>query len=201
MGLDGTLIHWEGSRIRFPLFGPHNLANALGAISMAREIGLPAADIRRGIESVAPLFGRSELFRGPVTVIFDGYNANPDSMEQAISFLEELPWEGRKLAVLGSMRELGAQSAEAHGALGRRLSGSRLDAFFLLGEEMEQAWRALSGSARAGSAVWSTDFDTLSLRVRQVLRERDILLIKGSRGLELERLLPLVTGERESRCS
>ena len=64
MGLGGTLIHWEGFRIRFPLFGPHNLANALGAISVARELGVPNAEIRDGLEAVAPLFGRSQVIRG-----------------------------------------------------------------------------------------------------------------------------------------
>jgi UDP-N-acetylmuramoyl-tripeptide--D-alanyl-D-alanine ligase len=203
LGLDGTLIHWEGSRVRFPLFGPHNLANALAAVSVAREIGLSPADIRRGLESVHPLFGRSEIIRGPVTVVFDGYNANPDSMEQALGFLEELPWAGRKIAVLGGMRELGEAAAAAHAALGRRLAGSRLDAVLLFGEEMEAAWRPLSASPRAASASWTADFETLAARAGEVICGGDLLLIKGSRGMELERLLPFVTGERVrvSRCS
>ncbi len=113
------IIHWEGFPIRFPLFGPHNLANALGAISVARELGVPNAEIRDGLEAVAPLFGRSQVIEGPVTVIVDCYNANPDSMEQAVGFLEALPWPGRSIAVLGGMRELGDEGPEAHANLGR----------------------------------------------------------------------------------
>ena len=93
MGLGGTLIHWEGFRIRFPLFGPHNLANALGALSVARELGVPNAEIRDGLEAVAPLFGRSQVINGPVTVIADCYNANPDSMARSLEFLESLALE------------------------------------------------------------------------------------------------------------
>jgi UDP-N-acetylmuramoyl-tripeptide--D-alanyl-D-alanine ligase len=194
LGLGGTLIHWEGFRIRFPLFGPHNLANALGAVSVARELGVPNAEIRDGIEAVAPLFGRSQVLRGPVTTVVDCYNANPDSMDRAIEFVETLPWEGRRVAVLGGMRELGGELAEAHAALGRRLRGSGLDAVFLLGAEMEHAWSALQGSPAAARAEWLTDIDALGARLAGFLRPGDLVLLKGSRGLEMERLLPRIPG-------
>ncbi len=192
LGLDGTLIHWEGFRIRFPLFGPFNLSNALGAISVAMELGVPPAVIRDGLEAVKPLFGRSQLMRGPVTVVFDCYNANPDSMERALSFIAELEWPGRKLAVLGGMRELGAESAEAHRVLGRRLAGTALDGVLLFGEEMADAYREMAGSPLAARSAWTVDFQTLAAKAREILREGDLLLIKGSRGMELERLLPEV---------
>ncbi len=198
MGLGGTLIHWEGSRIRYPLFGPHNLANALGAISVARELGVPNAEICDGLEAVTPLFGRSQVIRGAVTVIADCYNANPDSMEQALAFLESLPWEGRRIAVLGGMRELGEQTGPAHAALGERLKGTGLDAVLLFGAEMEYAWKALSGSAAGARSAWLTDLDALGGRLSALVRAGDVVLLKGSRGLELERLLPRLTGD--ARC-
>jgi UDP-N-acetylmuramoyl-tripeptide--D-alanyl-D-alanine ligase len=190
LGLDGTCIHWEGSRIRFPLFGPHNLSNALGAISVARELGIPKNEIKEGLESVKPLFGRSQIIRGPFTVLFDGYNANPDSMEKALCFMEELEWRGKKIAVLGGMRELGAESAEAHRALGRRLVEARLDTVMLFGEEMGDAWRELSPSPLASGSMWTTELSTLASGVRAAVRDGDLVLVKGSRGMELERLLP-----------
>lgn len=191
-GLDGTLIHWEGSRIRFPLFGPHNLANALGAISVARELGVPNADIRDGLEAVAPLFGRSQIIRGPVTVIVDCYNANPDSMKEALAFTAEVPWEGRRIVVLGAMLELGDETEAAHRALGESLRDSRFDAVLLAGAEMERAWRALEGSDAAARGRWSADVEGLSAHLARLVKPGDLVLLKGSRGLELERLLPLV---------
>ncbi len=191
-GLGGTLIHWEGFRIRFPLFGPHNLANALGAISVACELGVPNAEIRDGLEAVTPLFGRSQILRGPVTVIVDCYNANPDSMAQALSFLSEVPWEGRKIVVLGGMRELGAEAAEAHRALGMRLRESKLDLIYLLGAEMEQAWKELAGSPAAPRTRWLAELAGLGEELAAHLGAGDIVLLKGSRGLELERLLPFI---------
>jgi UDP-N-acetylmuramoyl-tripeptide--D-alanyl-D-alanine ligase len=191
-GLGGTLIHWEGFRIHFPLFGQHNLANALGAISVARELGVPNAEIRDGLEAVAPLFGRSQILRGPVTVIVDCYNANPDSMGHALSFVSEVPWEGRKIAVLGSMRELGAKTVEAHRDLGQKLCESPLDIVYLVGAEMEQAWKALSDSPAAARTRWHADLEGLGQELGERLVAGDLVLLKGSRGLELERLLPFI---------
>jgi UDP-N-acetylmuramoyl-tripeptide--D-alanyl-D-alanine ligase len=196
LGLGGTLIHWEGFRIRFPLFGPHNLANALGAVSVARELGVPNAEIRDGLEAVTPLFGRSQIITGPITVIVDCYNANPDSMASTLSFVEALPWEGRKIAVLGGMRELGIETAGAHAALGARLRATGLDAVFLFGEEMEHAWNVMTGSPAAARGRWLVDLSTLDDELQEVLAAGDLVLLKGSRGLELERLLPHLTARR-----
>ena len=203
MGLGGTLIHWEGFRIRFPLFGPHNLANALGALSVARELGVPNAEIRDGLEAVAPLFGRSQVIRGEVTVIADCYNANPESMTRALEFFETLPWEGKRIAVLGGMRELGELTGPAHAALGERLRGTGLDAVLLFGDEMEHAWNAAAGGASSGRIWWTVDMETMGLRLQSLVRAGDIVLLKGSHGLELERLLPGLTargGSGGDRC-
>ena len=204
LGLDGTLIHWEGSRVRFPLFGPHNLANALGAISVAREMGIAPDRIREGLESVTPLFGRSQILRGEVTVLVDCYNANPDSMDSALAFVEALPWKGRKVAVLGAMRELGRESGEAHLRLSRR--AARLDLVFLLGEELEEAAREQAG---AGRVRWFADAEALGEAVAAAVREGDLVLVKGSRGVALERIVPRITSapargsreERKAACS
>ncbi len=194
LGLGGTLIHWEGFRVRFPLFGPHNLANALGAISVARELGVPNAEIRDGLEAVTPLFGRSQIVTGPVTVIVDCYNANPDSMASALSFVEALPWKGKKIAVLGGMRELGDSSTAAHSALGWRLRAtSSLDAVFLFGDEMEHAWKAMAGSPAEARGRWTVDLTSLDAQLSRLVAPGDLVLLKGSRGLELERLLPRLT--------
>ncbi len=199
MGLGGTIIHWEGSLVRFPLFGPHNLANALGAISVARELGVPNAEVRDGLESVTPLFGRSQVIEGPVTVIADCYNANPDSMDRSLDFLESLPWAGRKIAVLGSMRELGERTDAAHEALGRRLRASPLDAILLLGPEMERALQASEGAT--AHCRWFASIDPLASYLTPFIREGDLVLLKGSRSLEMEGLLPLFsTGEGGARC-
>ena len=190
LGLDGTMIHWEGLQIRFPLFGAHNLQNALAAISVSAELGISKDRIKEGLESVRPMFGRSQIIRGPVTVIQDCYNANPDSFRQVFAFLSALPWPGRKIGVLGAMKELGEQSGEAHRRIGGQAALCDFQALFFFGEEMEQAYLETRDMAFKGTAYWMTDIESLGSSLHSYLRDGDLLLIKGSRAVELERLLP-----------
>ena len=190
LGLDGTIIHWEGLRIRFPLFGAHNLRNALLSISVSAELGVSKENIKEGLETVRPLFGRSQIIRGPVTVIQDCYNANPDSFQQVFAFISALPWPGRKIGVFGSMGELGERSAEAHRRIGGQATSCGFQGLFLFGEEMEAAFREIRSRAFKGTVQWMTDIEALGSSLHSYLREGDLLLIKGSRAVELERLLP-----------
>ncbi len=190
LGLDGTMIHWEGLQIRFPLFGTHNLQNALVAISVSAELSVSKERIKEGLETVRPLFGRSQIIRGPVTVIQDCYNANPDSFRQVFAFLSALSWPGRKIGVLGAMKELGEQSGEAHRRIGAQAALCDFQALFLFGEEMEEAYLETRDKAFKGTAYWMTDIESLGSILHSYLREGDLLLIKGSRAVELERVLP-----------
>lgn len=190
LGLDGTIIHWEGLRVRFPLFGAHNLRNALAAISVSAELGICKEKIKEGLEAVQPLFGRSEITRGKVTILQDCYNANPDSFHQVFEFLSTLKWPGRKIAVLGAMKELGRQSREAHRQIVAEAGNSDFQGLFLFGEELEESFRQLGAGGFDGTAEWMTDIDSLRESLHSYLREGDLLLIKGSRAVELERLLP-----------
>jgi UDP-N-acetylmuramoyl-tripeptide--D-alanyl-D-alanine ligase len=190
LGLDGTIIHWEGLQVRFPLFGAHNLRNALASISVSAELGISKSKIKEGLENVRPLSGRSEIIRSAVTVIQDCYNANPDSFRQVFSFVSALRWPGRKIAVLGAMKELGKQGGEAHREIGREAVDAGFQGLFLFGEEMEEAYQSIKEGGFNGTVDWMTDFDSLRKELFAYLREGDLVVIKGSRAVELERLLP-----------
>jgi UDP-N-acetylmuramoyl-tripeptide--D-alanyl-D-alanine ligase len=191
MGLEGTELIWEGKKVRFGLTGRHNVQDALAAIAIARAIPVSSAAIREGLASVKPLFGRSEILRGAVTVIRDCYNANPESMAAAIAFCDDLEWPGRKLYVIGSMLELGHESRAAHRALGERLAASRADRIFLYGAETEVALAALD---RAPAVFHTTAMEALTGELEGYLRPGDLVLLKGSRGCALERLNGVLEG-------
>jgi UDP-N-acetylmuramoyl-tripeptide--D-alanyl-D-alanine ligase len=194
-GLQGMEILWDGTVARFGLPGRHNLANAIAAIAIARELSLSAASVRRGLESVRPLFGRGEVLPGPVTVIRDCYNANPESTAEALAFCDGLDWPGRRIYVIGSMLELGTASEEAHRALGERLAASRADMVYLYGEETGAAAAALD---RSGLAWRHTgDWGELSRALELSARPGDLVLLKGSRGCALESLGDLFAGGAE----
>ena len=189
LGLDGSAIDWEGLRVHFPLFGRHNLANALAAIAVAVELGIAPDLIRSGLERVRPLFGRSQVVRGDFTLLVDCYNSNPESLSAALRFVAQVPWRGRRVAVLGSMLELGAASGTAHDEAGRWLCASGLERIFLFGDEMKASEGVCRALCPERLALWTADIDRLIDAVRSQVRSGDLVLIKGSRGMALERLL------------
>ncbi len=196
LGIDGTLIRYEGRDVRFPLPGPYNLKNALGAIALARHAGVGADKIKAGIESVKPLFGRAEIVRGDVTLMLDCYNANPDSMESALEFCRDLEWAGRKIFVLGSMLELGEESPQAHRKVCALARDSNPDRVYLFGREMVESGAAVDwGSV---PVEFHTDIDALSAALANARREGDFYFVKGSRGMALERACPAITGQGPS---
>jgi len=205
LGLDGTLIRWEGLRIRFPLFGRHNLLNALGALTLATELGASKESVREALEAAAPLEGRSQILRGGPTVIQDCYNANPESMRRLLEFVKPLAWPGRKIAVLGSMLELGEATHEEHRLLGAEAARAGFDCLLLFGEEMAGAYEELRRTGYSGYAEWTADFGALRQQLRNLARAEDLVVLKGSRGMELERLVPELrrpgSMEEERACS
>jgi UDP-N-acetylmuramoyl-tripeptide--D-alanyl-D-alanine ligase len=212
LGLEGTELSWEGRPLRFGLPGAHNIKNALAAAAIAKAAPVGGGAIRRGLESVKPLFGRGEIFRGPVTVVQDCYNANPESAAEAVRFCDALSWPGRRVYIIGSMLELGAGSPEAHRELGRLLASSRADMVFLYGTETVPARDILNGQAAgpdpAGTGpdaevpvyapssgehrripcFYTDSIDALSRAAVDFVGPGDLVLLKGSRGCALERL-------------
>ena len=209
LGLEGTEIVWEGEAVRFGLPGKFNLLNAVAAAAIAKEVPVSSSSIRAGLGSVKPIFGRGEILRGRVTLLRDCYNANPESMEAALDFCDSLDWPGRRVYILGSLLELGDDSEKAHEALGRRLCDCRGDMIFLFGEEAAPAKEAYdlsydkksSAGRPAGEApfFYTRDKKELSAAINNYLndnnfREGDLVLLKGSRGCELEDLTGMILG-------
>ncbi len=191
LGLSGSLLRWKGYAIPFPLIGAYNILNALCAISLALDLGVPDEAIVAGLESVKPLFGRGMVLAGDVTVIQDCYNANTDSMFKAIEFVDSLSWTGRKILILGSMKELGTDTHNEHRLVGFRAADSSADMVFFFGEESAAAYDAAqTGGGGAGKIDFYliTSFDELEETVARIARKGDLVLLKGSRSIGLERL-------------
>lgn len=192
LGLDGFAVDWEGLQVRFPLVGRHNLMNAIAAMALAECVGTPPREVAEGLEAVRPLFGRSEILKGAVTIIRDCYNANPDSSEAALEFCDSISWKGRRLYVLGSMLELGAESEAAHRRVGAAAGTSKADALLFFGEETRPAFEEARDSGFRGLLLFETDFDRLARAAKAWARPGDLLLLKASRGMALERLAELM---------
>lgn len=188
LGLEGYEISWRGERFHFPLPGSHNLLDAIAAMTLAECAGSSARQIAEGLSSVRPLFGRSEILRGRTTVIRDCYNANPDSVIAAIELCDSVEWKGRRVYVLGSMLELGEESDAAHTRIGAAAGASAADALFFFGEATKSAFDEARRCGFRGLVVFESDFDALRRTVESFVRDGDLILLKASRGMALERL-------------
>jgi len=198
LGLDGWELDIEGVKARFPLPGEHNLRDAVAAIELAKIIKIAPSSIRAGLEAVRPLFGRSEIFKGRQTVVRDCYNANPQSMSEAISLCASLDWPGRKVYVLAPMRELGEESANAHRELGRLLIALKAELVFLFAEETLDTYKILMEAQKypenpenrtIPKLVFHTnDIEELKTLLRAHIRDGDLVLLKGSHSCALERV-------------
>ncbi|MFP4563630.1 MAG: UDP-N-acetylmuramoyl-tripeptide--D-alanyl-D-alanine ligase [Spirochaetia bacterium] len=200
-GVRGSVVETEYGAVELPLPGEHNVRNFLAAAAVALEVGVPFVDIRAAAEAAAPLFGRGEIIEGPITVISDCYNANPESMREILSFFDGISVSGRKHLVLGEMRELGPFCEEAHRELGRLLGETTADRIFLFGPEMRGAFEEASHLLE-GRVSWFADYSALEEGVAGAVGTGDLVLLKGSRGVELERLLDIleIDGQGTRQC-
>lgn len=186
VGLQNLRLHMAGEDINLSLFGEFNVRNALGAVRVAQYLGVPMETIKRGLEAVNVLDGRGNIHHGNITVIDDCYNANPESVIESVKSFDQITWPGRKFAVLADMLELGQSGAAAHENVGKILSGTTINGFFFFGKEMKNAWVVLEKPAWK---FWTDSIDSLKDNIISKTTKGDLVLLKGSRGMALERLL------------
>jgi UDP-N-acetylmuramoyl-tripeptide--D-alanyl-D-alanine ligase len=189
-----TLVTPTGcSEVTLRLYGEHHVSNALAAAAVARELGMPVAEIATALSEAGTLSRwRMEVTERPdgVTVVNDAYNANPDSMRAALRALAAMGRGHRTWAVLGEMAELGGESLAEHDAVGRlavRLNVSKLVAVGGPGA----AWLQM-GAYNEGSwgeeSVHVSDAEAAIDLLRSELRPGDVVLVKASRSAGLERV-------------
>ncbi|MDD9988792.1 MAG: UDP-N-acetylmuramoyl-tripeptide--D-alanyl-D-alanine ligase [Spirochaetaceae bacterium] len=207
LGLDGWSIHWEGLQFRFSLPGRHNLDNALAALTVAAELGFDPQTVAAGIEAVRPAPGRLTVHRGRCTVIDDGYNANPESVRAALVMLGEERSPARRVVVLGPMLELGRYGARAHLDLAQPLIDAGIDILCCFGaatRPLRDAFADQIGTAAAADrAIWTETIEGIDGRLRAIVRDGDLVLLKASRAFRIERLLPTLdvdTSDPTGRC-
>ena len=173
---------------RIHLLGRHQAANALFAVAVSEELGLGRAEIQRGLADCPPAKMRLQFWEaGGVRVLDDAYNANADSTIAALETLCALPLQGRRVAVLGDMAELGAHSAAAHAEVGRRAAELGLGQLFAVGA-MAPVMAKAARDAGLNRVIEFADVETAVSAVKQFLKTGDVVLLKASRASRLERI-------------
>lgn len=194
-GLNGSVsfsltIGGVSQSVVLPLPGRHNVGNALAAAAAATVLGVGIKEIVAGLEAFKPCPGRMELleFPGDVVVLEDSYNANPLSVHAALDALHDLGSRGRRIAVLADMLELGPSAPELHNQIGR-LAAERTDWLFTYGTlAKEIAQGAREAGLPDAQIVVVDSHDELAEQLLDILQPGDRILIKGSRGMRMEKV-------------
>ena len=207
-GLFGSeaLMHIEGKQypIKVTLPGEHMVYNALAAASVGRILDMEISQIQQGIEKVQPVGGRSNIIRAQkYTVIDDCYDANPVSMKAAIDLLQTA--EGRKVAILGDMFELGKNEKEMHAGVGRYAVEKEIDVVLCVGmlsqymfagakEELSKKRTEISDAvvgsgSNDGVVFYFEKMAELIEALPNILEEDDTILVKASHGMHFENVV------------
>jgi UDP-N-acetylmuramoyl-tripeptide--D-alanyl-D-alanine ligase len=186
--------------VQLQLYGEHHVYNALAAAALAGQLGMPVADIAAGLTAaVARSRWRMEVTQlsDGVTIINDAYNANPDTVRAAISALVAVARGRRGFAVLGHMTELGDDADQLHEEIGELAAAAGIAGLIVVGDE---AAPMLAGAkavpAWQGELLWVPDGPAAVRAVRDRLRPGDVVLVKASHSIGLERVALALTGER-----
>lgn len=195
-GFDGTScrIHTKAGSfdvmIRIP--GSHMVYNALAGAAVGLVYGLSPDEIRRGIENCRTLAGRFNVIRTDrFTVVDDCYNANPDSMKASLEVLQS--GDGRKVALLGDMGELGAEEIRLHEEVGETAGSLAIDALYCAGPLSRHIAEGARKKNPDGMEIrWFDSREELSAHLPELLKTGDIILVKASHFMQFEKIVEVL---------
>jgi UDP-N-acetylmuramoyl-tripeptide--D-alanyl-D-alanine ligase len=198
--LRATAVDFTAGRLQFevdrrkyelPVPARHYLTAALCALAVAREIGMDPDAVAEGFRRFVSPPGRCLVEQaGSCTIIDDTYNANPLSMQAACLCLKDWPGQGHKLLIVGDMLELGTETQKSHRDLGACVAANRVDRLLAFGENAgDVSWGALHAGMRPHIVAECHEMDALLTVLDCWLEPGDVVLVKGSRGMRMERVV------------
>ncbi len=178
--------------VQTSLYGNMNVYNCLAAAAAALTVNMSLTDVCMAIRSFKGMKMRLEVFKiGDITVLNDCYNANPSSMQEAINELKSLSMVNgkckRTVAVLGDMFEIGDSGEELHRDIGKLLNNAGIEVFIGTGPLMKRALEVFRGKG-----LWADNPEVAGRELLGVMKPGDIVLIKGSRGMKMERVTEVI---------
>lgn len=191
MKISGS-IQGHSGEVEVQVFGSQNLVNLMVAAAGALALGLTPQQIWQALPECRSAWGRNQLInlKSGAKVLFDAYNANPDSQKALIENLKTLKGY-KKIGVFGEMRELGSNSSELHRELGELVSNVDFDQVWFIGPHYKDFASGFSKARETKSElITSEDFDeAIANKINGTLSSSYLISIKGSRGMRLERVL------------
>lgn len=195
---------WGRTKLFLPTPGRFNIRNALLAVAVGGRLDVPLASIARALSGWTPPAMRLEVItteRG-IVILSDAYNAAPDSMRGALETLRDHPARGSRIAVLGEMRELGPIAEAAHAEVGRAAAQAAPDRLVLIGPLTDALGSAACAAGYPeGSLLRFATTDEAAEALPPLVAPGDVVLIKGSRALAMERIVERLTASRSSEVT
>jgi UDP-N-acetylmuramoyl-tripeptide--D-alanyl-D-alanine ligase len=182
------------AKVQLPTYGEHNVLNALGALLIGAAHGLPLADMAEQLAQLEPASGRLRIVRGRDgrTIIDDCYNASPLSMKASLRVLHDIAPAGGAVAILGDMFELGDYAEEGHREVGQFAAAQGVDVLVTIGPLAR--WIAEAAETAGCPQVFAFDQrDTAIKRLDDLLPSGSTVLVKASRGMQLEQVVQFLT--------
>jgi UDP-N-acetylmuramoyl-tripeptide--D-alanyl-D-alanine ligase len=194
-----VVVDGRRERATLPLVGKHNIYNALAALAVGLDRGLSLAEAAGALATLSPADKRGAVVElGNITLINDCYNSNPTALDAMVDTLAAIPAK-RRIVVAGEMLELGPAGEQLHRASGRHMAEKRID--ILLGVRgLAQQMVEAAGEAGMRAEFVATPEAAGEWLTRET-REGDVVLLKASRGVKLERALEAVVSRRSSVVS
>lgn len=191
-GLKGIqcMIHAgkESFQVTIPIPGYHMVLNALAGTAAGLALGLTIDQIKAGIEKLEPLSGRFHIIEtGSLTLVDDCYNANPVSMKASLDVLTDA--EGRRVAILGDMFELGENSEKLHSQIGAYASQKNIDLLICVGKMSRHMADAAIAAGGCREVIYLSTLDELLKRISSMIQKNDTILMKASHGMHFEQVV------------
>lgn len=191
-GLKGYNVIYKKEKIKYSLVGEHNLYNLLSALTVVNSFNISLKNIKKIVEKFKPLKDRGSIIKYKnLTIFFDAYNANPTSIKSLLYFIHHLKFQNQ-IAVLGDMMELGKKAMKHHTDILNYASNFNFKKIFLFGKYYSRVYRERLNDKSLFKPMKELQMIGKELKVLAKGDEETIVLIKGSRKMEMEKLLKYI---------
>lgn len=192
LGFEGIScnILYKNERVKavIPAFGTHIIYGVLAAAAVAVELGMDGESIAKGLTAYEPVGGRANVSdTGYITLINDCYNANPNSMSASITSLASITTEGKRIAILGDMKELGAESSKLHREMGVLAANKGIELVICIGDEAKSIYEGCVQNG--GNALYYTSKEELYEVLDGLIAKDDVVLVKASHSMGFEEIV------------
>lgn len=188
-----TVNRFKGEVFSIPVLGKYNVGNALIAMAVGEALGVPVENIKQGLATFDLTKNRTEWLetKNGVQILSDVYNANPTAMKLVLDSFSKIKSQGRKIAVLGDMLELGPDSGKMHQSVGAHIDPSQIDVVYLYGSEMKHLYADLKGKyPEEKLAIYDTsEKEEMTKAIGQEIKSSDTVFLKASNGMGLKEVV------------